>query len=130
MDAAGFGEGVGAGGGVEGASGGEFGTGGEDARRDHGDDAIALGAALGADEVVELEALDGADDGLDVAVGNGALDAEAFGGGSNGIAGAVVLEKFAQAEDQVVGPEADVGDGAVPDFSLIAVGFAQQNTGR
>jgi hypothetical protein len=80
--------------------------------------------------VVELEALDHADDGLDVAVGNGALDAEALGDGGNGIAGAVVLEKLAQAEDKVVRPGAEVGDGAVPDFALIAVGFAQENAGR
>jgi len=79
--AGGFAESVGASGGVEGAGVGEFGTGGEDARRDHGDDVVALGAALGADEVAELEALDRANDGLDVAVGNGALDAEDFDGG-------------------------------------------------
>jgi hypothetical protein len=56
--------------------------------------------------VVELEALDGGDNGLDVAVWNRALDAEAFGGGGNGVAGAVVLEELAQAEDKVVGPDA------------------------
>jgi len=58
------------------------------------------------------------------AVRDGRLDAEAYSGG------AVVLEALAQSEDEVAGPGTEVGDGAVQDFAVIPIEFAQENAGR
>jgi len=46
------------------------------------------------------------------------------------VTGAVVLEKFAQAKDKVIGPRSEVGDGAVPELVFIAVRSAQQSAGQ
>jgi hypothetical protein len=48
----------------------------EQAFGDHGDHQVSLGAGFGGEQSIEAEAADGAEDGLDVAVGEGAVDME------------------------------------------------------
>ena len=68
-------------GGVPEPRGGELGARIQEAFRDHGHDKVALARGLGGQQRVEAEAAHAAEDGLDVAVGEIALDQESLRGG-------------------------------------------------
>ena len=67
---------VGQGGGVPEPGSGQFGARMQETFGDHGHHEVALGAGLGGEQRIEAEATHGAEHGLDVTVGEGAVDLE------------------------------------------------------
>jgi len=117
-----------AGSGIQSAGGGEFGGGVEQARDQEGHDVIALGAGVGIEELVQVQLAQRAQGGGDMAVRERARDGKGLGevGGSEGLA----LEEGAEGVDASGRPMGEVGEGAVFDFAVLAVGLAEEDSGR
>jgi hypothetical protein len=89
---------------------------------DHGDHQVSLGAGFGGKQRIEAETLDGAKDGLDVAVGKGAVDLESGAGRQELLAG----EGEANEIDEVWREMGDVAEGLVLDLGADAEGATEQ----
>jgi hypothetical protein len=109
-------------GGVPEPRGGELGARIHEAFRDHGQDEVALARGLGGEQRVEAEAAHGAEDGLDVAVGEIALDQESLRGGQELLA----AEGAANEVDEVGRQVGDVAESLVPDLGADAEGAAEE----
>ena len=112
--------------GVQGASGGELGSGTEDAREDQSEGQIAR-ARTATEQAIEADRASEAAYGGDVAVGLGAHDVERIVEGGDGEA---ALEQDAQTFDDMCGPLGEVGEGALLDLAVLAVGLAEQDGRR
>ena len=102
------------------SDGGQLGTGMKDALGDHGDDEIALTGRLACDEGIDSELAEGGEDGVDVAVGQGAEDAELLVGRKEVLA----FEDAGDESDLREGECAEIGKGAIFDFTVLAIAFA------
>ena len=99
----------------------------QDPAHDHRHAQLALTAALGGDQRVELELLQGAENGGDVAMGLGADDLEGvFEDGD--VCGAA--QDGAERLELGRRPVGEVAEGAVLDLAVFAVAFAQEDGGR
>ncbi len=117
-----------AGGGLRGqaASGGELGAGLEHAG-DYGGEGKVTPAAAGAlQEALEAKLTPDADDGGDMAMGQGAADAEGLLAGAIDLAAA---EHGADAVDDLGGQFGEVGEGGAADALAVALGLAEEDGG-
>ncbi len=96
----------------------------EDACRDHGQDLIALMRGLRVDQPVETDLLQGSQHCGHMPMGKGADDVEGVVEMSD--CGSS-LEEDAQSLDESGGPLGEVGDGALLDLSVFAIGLAEQD---
>ncbi len=113
--------------GCESAGGGELGPWIEDAGGDHGGGEAALSRRSSVKQGFEAEFSCGAEGGCDVSVRSGADDLE---GGVEGGERDSASEEGSQALDELVRPLGEVGERALPDLSVLAVGLSQQDCGR
>ncbi len=111
------------------ASGGEFGARLDDARHDHGDDEVAPPAGGRIEEGIQLQVAEATQDCGDVAVRQRADDAETIrqsGGGDSRRTGEGEAEGF-----HLTSPEmSNVGQGTGFDFTVLAIGFTEEDGGR
>jgi hypothetical protein len=102
------------------SDGGQLGTGMKDALGDHGDDEIALTGRLACEEGIDSELSEGGKDGVDVAVGQGAEDAELLIGGQEVLA----FEDAGDESDLRERECAEIGEGAIFNVAVLAIAFA------
>ena len=89
---------------------------------DHGHDEVALARGLGGEQRVQAQAMHGPEHGLDVAVGEIALDQESLRGGEELLA----AEGAADEIDEVGRQVGDVAEGFVLDLGADAEGAAEE----
>ena len=114
-------------GGGQAPGGGEFRAGVEEAGDQQGQHALPCGVVLAGDESVQAQVFEGAEHGGDVAVGLGAGDSKGLVRVGDGVA---AFEQGAQPLDEGGGPVGEVGEGAFFDFTGVAIGLAQEDSGR
>jgi hypothetical protein len=114
---------------VKPASGSQFGGGLDDAGDDHGDDEIALAAGNWIEDGIQMQVAQAAEHGGDMAVRQGTGDVEGLwqrGRGDSQRAG----QCQAEGVNLLRGEMSDVGNGASFDFTVEAIGFAEEDGGR
>ena len=112
--------------GGEGAGGGELGLGIDDPVDEEREHEVAAAAGLAVDEGMQSELPEGAEDGGDVSVGQ-TSDA---GEGVFGIDELLAAEDAAERLDGGGGELGEVGEGALLDAAVFAVGLAEEDGGR
>jgi hypothetical protein len=115
--------------GVKATSGSQFGRGIDDAGNNHGDDEVAMAAGSRIEDGIEVQVAQATEDRSDMAVRQGASDAEGVwqrGGGDSQRAGQCQAEGVNLLRREV----SDIGDGASLDFAIEAIGLAEEDSGR
>jgi hypothetical protein len=113
---------------VKPAGGSQLGSRRDDAGTDHSDDEIALPARCRVEEGIQVEVAQATEDGGDMAVRQGAGDAEGIGqrrrGGSRRTS-----QGRAESFNLLGGEMSEIGKGARFDFAVLAIGFAEEDGG-
>ena len=113
---------IGEGGGLPVTKGSQFGAGEEQSLGDQGQDQGTLSGRLTGDETVEAEAIEGDGDGFGVAVRLAGKSADGLAGREEDLA----LKGTADDLDEVIGKVGKVGESAVLDLALVAIGLTHQ----
>lgn len=110
---------------LEGAGIGEFGGRLNNARDDHGDDKVALGAGGAGEDRLQFEPAESAECGGDVTVRKRALNQDSAGSVHEGFS----LQNAAQGIDLGFGPIGEILEGSLDDFAVLAEALAQEDGG-
>ena len=112
------------------AQGGEFGAGEENASSDERKRNLAFRRVGTIEEAREAKPLDGAEDGSDVTMREGGNDFELLGQRCGGSRRRFTFEGGLEGIDGVSGAFGKIGEGALPNFAIIAERLAQENGWR
>ena len=115
--------------GVKAASGSQLGGRIDDAGNDHGNDEIALTAGSRVEDGIQFQFVQATQDRGDMAVRKGAGDVKGLRQRRRG-SGQRTGQGQAEGFDLMRGEMSDVGNGATFDFAALAIGFAEENSGR
>src|SRR5450631_2802246 len=110
----------------KGAGIGEFGGRLNNARDDHGDYKVALGAGCAGEDRFQFEPAECTECGGDMAVRKRTLNEQGVGSGDEGFA----LQDAAQGIDLGVGPIGEILKGSLDDFAVLTEALAQEDGGR
>src|SRR5580704_17779436 len=114
---------------VKAAGGSQLGSRLDDAGNDHSDEEIALTAGSRVEDGIQFQVAQATEDGGDMAVRQGAGDAEGLGQRRCG-GRWIASQGRAEGINLLGGEMSEIGEGARFDFAVLAIGFAEENGGR